>query len=659
MTALRLQELCRDSDRVASLVAVHNSSFGKDHLIMVDLSRQHMTSETLQHLLRLSLARQVPHLVHQLAWGPWKQVLQQDHQRLKQQQRMQHAGIARFQHNNNNNNNNNNADNEDDEPEHRQPVGLPSMHLALRIPRDVSDACIYNAQGDNVLIDIHSSWRRLERLSDSIRNGQYRGATGSMLRDIVVIARGVAMECLGFLQHAFMQDERAVTASQAGLAEAATARMLRRNFSHQSAPTRRLILLRSTDPTAAAQAVADLDPGTTLVLSIAQKGNEEMGIATKTLKSWLLHHLAHTRKPDVVLAKHMMLVTANDLIASVINKPESVHLIPEIGRCEAFSSFTAATLLPLSLVYGWPLVQEFIQGAHDMDQHFVQTNPRHNLPVLLALADVWNDVHLNMSARVITPFSDAFDGYAAFVAALEAHACASDDGQSASLIIKGDTSHDRTMYQGSVINSELVLAMNTQVPFNTTRTIGAHGLDELYATQDAVVCSFFAHADELALGSEKSGGVSSNATVDPWSSPSVASLNTMNDASSSFHYTSAAAASPLSSTGNRPSILLICNKLDAFTCGQLVALTEHRALVKAHIWGLDPFARELGTSVRINRTELLRDELQDLFHAKGKSAQSDAESSDNLNLSTKSILEHYASMIRSERESSAKQQYFL
>ena len=52
------------------------------------------------------------------------------------------------------------------------------------------------------------------------------------------------------------------------------------------------------------------------------------------------------------------------------------------------------------------------------------------------------------------------------------------------------------------------------------------------------------------------------------------------------------------SDGNRPSTLLMCDKCDAFVCGQLVALAEHRVVIKARLWNNDPFAKEIGSSIR-------------------------------------------------------------
>lgn len=113
---------------------------------------------------------------------------------------------------------------------------------------------------------------------------------------------------------------------------------------------RRIKFLTSLDPVRAAAVVADLDPASTLVVSISISGNEETTIATKTMRSWLLQSLGnHGRRHEIILSKHMILVTGNEHVAKA-NKPESVFLIPELCRCEPFTTFTAATLLVSLLV---------------------------------------------------------------------------------------------------------------------------------------------------------------------------------------------------------------------------------------------------------------------------------------------------------------------
>jgi glucose-6-phosphate isomerase len=679
---LRLQELCRDDDRVSSLVTVLNTTFEapthpqpvtrQNRMLIADLSRQRMTLETLNHLLNLSSSRNLRKFIAQLAWGqnnPLDPVVPTKYQATgtaaaaASTESTARNGTGKTPRRKGDKSKATRFESESGRPKPSaidtnavatQETSCPSMHMALRVPNREGYE-MFLRDGSDALEPVHSEWDRLEFLSDAMRRGQLRGVTGSTLTDVIVVGRGVAMSALQFVDQALRHDERAVLASRAGLVEGTTTR-LRRIATNQptSLRGRRIRFLTRVDPISTSHVVEDLDPASTLVISWALQGNEETGLATKLLKSWLLQELGTNRRPGVVLSKHMLLVTGNDHVASIINKPESVHLIPEHTRCEAFTSFSAATLLPLSIVFGWPLVQEFLAGAHDMDKHFVDTNPRHNLPVLLALSDIWNDIFLNASARVILPFTEAFGTYPAFVSALETQTCGNTTTRStgqpnagrvpscSAFVIDGglDSVQDRAFYQSDkVLNQELVMVLDTQVKFHVEKTLGNHSniVENIQAAEDALIVSFFAHADELAFGYDRI--ISDPVLPSPMS---VASVQP--------------APEPEISRGNRPSTLLICGKLDAFACGQLIALAEHRAVVKAHIWGIDPFSAEPGVSLRMQRTDHLKDDLETLFSAVDDNDSDDEEAgvqNHNMNLSTRTILKHYARMKRGIRAPSA------
>jgi glucose-6-phosphate isomerase len=319
---LRLQELCRDNDRVSSLVAVYNAT--PERMLLVDLSRQRMTLETLNHLLRLATARQIKKYITQLAWGqndPDNPIVP-----LRLRQSPQSSKTTRFEE----------ADNgaEKRRPAEERSLHLiPSLHLALRAPADQGLEML-TADGTNALTAIHGDWSRLQRISDSMRRGQLPGVTGSMIKDVVVVGRGVPIQALRFIYLALLKDASANTGRRAGLTDSR----------RQSYGQRRIKFLTSVDPIRAAAVVADLDPASTLVISIALRGNEETAVATRTMKNWLLQSLGSGRRPEVVMSKHMMLVTGSERVAAA-HKPESVFLIPEHSRCEAFTTFTAATLL--------------------------------------------------------------------------------------------------------------------------------------------------------------------------------------------------------------------------------------------------------------------------------------------------------------------------
>ena len=273
-----------------------------------------------------------------------------------------------------------------------------------------------------------------------------------------------------------------------------------------------------------------------------------------------------------------------------------------------------------------------------MDSHFVETNPRHNLPILLALTDIWNECLLNSKERIISPFSEAFAAYPAFCATLEAQTCGHAFGSTngSSMVIDGGLHHayDKALYQADqVIPSELLMTMDSQTSYNAATTDALNGMNDVHAAQDMLICSMFAHADELAFGTDTKN-------------PDIMNYNSRTE-------TAVNSVSEEVSDGNRPSTLLMCDKCDAFVCGQLCALAEHRAIVKARLRNIDPFAKEVGSAIRIKRTNALKQSLEEMFVklSNGEELEEDDEVTDGqpVNLSTRTILRHYANMMKGQR----------
>jgi len=621
--SLRLQELCRDNDRVSSLVAVLNSD--QDRILLVDLSRQRITLDTLNHLLRLADTRGVVKFIRMLAWG------QNDAQNPIIPKRFRGKDAekqTRFM-----------------EAEEKAPTS-PSMHLAARAPANRGLEML-TADGSNALLEIHQEWDRIELVSDSMRRGILRGVTGSVIKDVVVVGSGVPMAALKFMYKALLCDRAGFSAASDGLSELLRKRGFVSSGNASPGSYRRMRFLSSADPLSAASAVKDLDPESTMVVSIALSGHEESGMASRTLKNWLLRAMETNRRPEYIFSHHMLLVTGNDRLYGA-SKPESVFLIPEHSRCEPFTTFSAGSLVPLSIVFGWPIVKEILLGAHDMDCHFVESNPRHNIPLLLALTDLWNDAFLNTPGRFVSPYAESLEGFPAFVTTLESQVCGktsrpgfgrrnvsscgipTDGGLCSSLC-------DRVVYQGSkAIPSELVMTMDIQAIFNARRTPGFGGLEaEIASNQDALMCSMFAHADELAFG------------VDGKNSLRGSTLKT-----ESYGHVKSGNSSEADNSceGNRPSSLLMCGKLDAFACGQLIALSEHRAVLKAKLWDMDPFVRDVGASIRSTRTDNINENLQIIQERLSAPGGSDEEGKNlGMSLSTRTLLVNYANRVREQR----------
>lgn len=283
-----------------------------------------------------------------------------------------------------------------------------------------------------------------------------------------------------------------------------------------------------------------------------------------------------------------------------------------------------------------------------MDSHFVETNPRHNLPVLLALTDVWNESFLQSSGRVVTPFTDAFAAYPAFCATMESQTCGNVSMGASTMtfvgpqVIDGGLHHayDRSLYQSNKVQpAELVTTLDSQIAANAG---GLVDIEEVHAAQDTLLCSLFAHADELAFGSSTLDERGAGFLVPNLPGSMSSGSSTLSDATlNTWENTS---------DGNRPSLLVLCGRLDAFACGQFVSMAEHRAVVKARLWDMDPFVKETGSTLRSPRMQALRETLKNMFVSEDGGADEDDEVDDtNMNLSTKTILRHYSNLSRDQR----------
>jgi len=333
-------------------------------------------------------------------------------------------------------------------------------------------------------------------------------------------------------------------------------------------------------------------------------------------------------------------------------------------------------------------VQDILNGAHDLDTHFVETNPRHNLPVLLALVDLWNDHFLPSSCsykpcggKMITPFMESFSSYPSFVATLEAQVCgqANHSGRNrnpyshvapSGLVVDGgiNGAFDRVSYQGRrAPPCELIVAMEPQLPssrmdkdFMKFYSECVYGESE-QSNQDRSICSFFSHADVMAFGSggyrNRDGRGGSSVHTGGGSS---AFGHGLGSASFDSHVPSTPQAVSHDNDfaeGNRPSSLLICTRCDPFTIGQLVALSEHRALISAKLWDVEHYAftQLHGSSIRSKQTEGMAEKLDllyqrlDLVGNVDEDGETDPVGGPKLNLATTTLLGHYASRMHEQK----------
>jgi hypothetical protein len=392
---LPLQQLCSDRDRVSSLVTVHSSNYNHmNRILLLDMSRQRMTLETVNHLLRFGVSRNLRGYIRGFAWG------QNNPKHPIPKEQVKPKG---FQHTTNHHHhhrrvisggrvvvNNNHGDhaNHNNNPNHNKLQS--SMHMTFRVPHYDNQTsqtqtttgtgtgmCMLTSDGVNVLDDIFLERSRIERLATSVREGVMRGVSGQPLRDVVVVGRGVGVLALKFWADALCHDEACMAASRQGL-EALFPPQSNTSMKRGggAADTRDLqagrrirFISGSSDPLAMKRSLDGLAPASTLVLSVALQGSEETEVATRYLYQWLCRDTGTKGyKRESIAGHHMFLVTGNETLKQL--KPDSTFLVPAHSQCEAFGSF-AAGILFVSASHGEFIVYIYI--LHTYVVHFVPT----------------------------------------------------------------------------------------------------------------------------------------------------------------------------------------------------------------------------------------------------------------------------------------------
>lgn len=215
-------------------------------------------------------------------------------------------------------------------------------------------------------------------------------------------------------------------------------------------------------------------------------------------------------------------------------------------------SMWSAIGLPIAIAIGPQRFRELLAGAHAMDEHFRTTPLAQNLPVQLALLDVWYRNFHGFTSRSVAPYHSGLRRMQAYLQQLEMESNGKRvdvSGQAlpyaTSPVIWGEPAANgqhayfQLLHQGSdVIPVEFIAVSKV-----------AHGLPEHH---HKLLANGLAQAQALMLGQQDPGG--------------------------HRHM-----------PGNRPSTFLLLEELTPASLGALIALYEHRVFTAGSLWGINSF----------------------------------------------------------------------
>ena len=434
----------------------------------------------------------------------------------------------------------------------------PVLHVALRAPRSESIV----VDGEDVVPKVHEVLDRMSAFSERVRSGEWRGHTGERIRAVVNI--GIGGSDLG-----------------PAMATRALAAYTDRGVAYR--------FVSNVDGTDFAEATRDLDAAATLfVVSSKTFTTIETLTNATTAREWLLAGLG---AGDDAVAKHFVAVSTNaEKVAEFgIDTDNMFGFWDWVGGRYSVDS---AIGLSLMLAIGPERFREFLGGFRAIDEHFRSAPFDRNLPALLALTGIWNANFLGAETVAVLPYDQYLARFPAYLQQLEMES----NGKHVTLdgtpvdydtgaIVWGEpgTNGQHAFYQ-------LIHQGTRLVPCDLIGFL--HTLNPLGRHHTLLLANLIAQAEALAFGRTWE-------EVRAEGGPEAQVPHRVLE-------------------GNRPSNVILADRLTPASLGALIALYEHKVFVQGTIWGIDSFDQwgvELGKVLATKVTgELEADGEPDLEH---------------------------------------------
>ena len=402
------------------------------------------------------------------------------------------------------------------------------LHTALRAPRGTSVV----VDGENVVPEVHAVLDRMATFADAIRSGTWKGFTGKRIRNVINIGIGgsdlgpvMAYEALKFY------SDRSL------------------NFRFVS----------NVDGTDFAEATHDLDPAETLFIVCSKTFTTlETMTNARTARNWLTADL----KYEESIAKHFVAVSTNEKEVTKfgVDRANMFGFWDWVGgRYSMDSAIGLSTMIAI----GPSGFRELLAGFHAIDEHFRTAPFERNLPVLMGLLTVWYVNFLGAETIAVLPYDQYLKRFPAYLQQLTMES----NGKHVTL------AGERVNYQtGPIYWGEP--GTNGQHSFyqlihQGTRLIPCdligfrRSLNPLGNHHDLLMSNVFAQAEALAFG-KTADEVKAEGTAESLVPHRV------------FE-------------GNRPTNVLLADRLTPEVLGKLVALYEHSVFTQGTIWGSDSF----------------------------------------------------------------------
>ena len=316
---------------------------------------------------------------------------------------------------------------------------------------------------------------------------------------------------------------------------------------------RRAHFISNVDPDETTKLLQRLDLAKTLFIVVSKSGST---LETVTNETFVREKL---KKAGLDSKDHFIAVTGK---GSPMDDPAlyraSFYMWDFIGGRYSVTSMVGGVLLSFTL--GIDNYLEFLKGAHAMDLCALN-DAKHNLPLLGALLGIWNRNYLNHPTVAVIPYSQALSRFPAHLQQLDM-----------------ESNGKRVTKEGKPVNYP-----TGPIVWGEPGTNGQHSFFQLIHQGTTVVplemigfrkCQY--ETDLLIQGSYSQEKLLANMFAQALA---LAQGQDNENPNKVF-------------PGNRPSHMIIADRLDPFTMGSLLAYYEHKVAFQGFIWNINSFDQE-------------------------------------------------------------------
>ncbi|MCG7965199.1 MAG: glucose-6-phosphate isomerase [Candidatus Thiodiazotropha taylori] len=410
------------------------------------------------------------------------------------------------------------------------------LHVALR---NRSNQPIW-FDAEDVMPGVNAILEKMASFTEQVRSGEWKGYSGKSITDVVNI--GIGGSNLGPL-------------------------MVCEALKPYQRDDLRLHFVSNVDASHIHDTLSGLNPETTLFV-VASKTftTQETLTNASTARTWIVESL----KDQAAVARHFVAVSTNaEKVAEFgIDTQNMFEFWDWVG---GRYSLWSAIGLPIAIAIGMPRFYELLEGAHEMDQHFLHADLSQNMPVIMALLGIWYVNFAGFHSHAILPY-DQFMRYLP----------------------------DYLQQADMESNGKRVTRFGRPVEYATGPVIwGAAGTDGQHAfyqlihqgTQ-VIPCDFIIPVNSQNESSDHHQKLFANCLAQ------TEALMKGKNRTEAREEMEQAGMSPEQIVellphkifpGNRPSNTLLIDKITPSRLGSLIALYEHKIFVQGMIWQVNSF----------------------------------------------------------------------